>query len=114
MESKRIYMRWPDFERSIGKAFQELREGKELFDVTLACKDGKLEAHKVILSSCSPVLKDILKDIIKDNLISEGAAIGWMADFGEYTPVEVKLDPSWDKASHTFHNHYPYEWTKIN
>lgn len=55
-------MRWPDFERSIGKAFQELREGKELFDVTLACKDGKLEAHKVILSSCSPVLKDIIKD----------------------------------------------------
>ena len=55
-------MRWPDLERSIGKAFQELREGKELFDVTLACKDGKLEAHKVILSSCSPVLKDIIKD----------------------------------------------------
>ena len=41
-----------DFEDN---AFGELREGKDLTDVTLACEDGQqVETHKVVLTSSSP------------------------------------------------------------
>ena len=52
---------WNEYESNFSVAFQDLRQEKEFFDVTLACKDGQLEAHKVILSSCSTFFKDILK-----------------------------------------------------
>ena len=34
--------------------FRELSEEKDFFDVTLACDDSQIQAHKVILSACSP------------------------------------------------------------
>ena len=40
-------------------SFQELRTGEELFDVTLACGDKTLEAHKVVLSACSPFFRQV-------------------------------------------------------
>ncbi len=43
-------------------AFRELRQEKDFFDVTLTCDDDQqLEAHKVILSACSPFFRNILR-----------------------------------------------------
>jgi hypothetical protein len=42
-------------------AFRELRKDQDFFDVTLACDDNQIEAHKIILSACSPFFKGILK-----------------------------------------------------
>ena len=42
-------------------AFRELREDKDFFDVTLACDDEQLQAHKVILSACSPFFRTVLR-----------------------------------------------------
>jgi len=53
--------RWNDFESNISVAFRELREDKDFFDVTLACDDDQIQAHKVILSACSPFFRQILK-----------------------------------------------------
>merc|ERR1712096_592372 len=53
--------RWNDFESNISRAFRELREDKDFFDVTLACDDEQLQAHKVILSACSPFFRTILR-----------------------------------------------------
>ena len=39
--------------------FQELRTSEELFDVTLACEDKTLEAHKVILSTSSSFFRGV-------------------------------------------------------
>ena len=61
MGSENLCLSWNEYESNFSVAFQDLRQEKELFDVTLACKDGQLEAHKVILSSCSFFFKDILK-----------------------------------------------------
>jgi len=62
MESKEKFcLRWNDFESNISHAFQELREDKDFFDVTLACDDDQLQAHKVILSACSPFFRTILR-----------------------------------------------------
>merc|ERR1711915_99733 len=45
----------------ISSAFRELREDKDFFDVTLACDNEQLLAHKVILSACSPFFRAVLK-----------------------------------------------------
>merc|ERR1712129_85967 len=42
-----------DFLENYAGSFQELRKTQELCDVTLACGDRTIEAHKVVLASCS-------------------------------------------------------------
>jgi len=61
MASEKFCLRWNDFESTLPHAFRELREDKDFFDVTLACDDQQLQAHKVILSACSPFFRTILK-----------------------------------------------------
>ena len=60
MESEKFCLRWNDFETSISRAFKELREEKDFFDVTLVCDDSQIEAHKVILSAFYPFFRTIL------------------------------------------------------
>jgi len=59
--SEKFCLRWNDFETNISVAFRELREEKDFFDVTLACDDSQIQAHKVILSACSPFFRNILR-----------------------------------------------------
>jgi len=59
--SEKFCLRWNDFESNISVAFRELREDKDFFDVTLACDDEQIQAHKVILSACSPFFRTVLR-----------------------------------------------------
>jgi len=59
--TEKFCLRWNDFESNISKAFSEIREDKEFFDVTLACDDDQVPAHKVILSACSPFFRGVLR-----------------------------------------------------
>lgn len=59
--TEKFCLRWNDFESNISTAFQELREDKDFFDVTLACDDDQIQGHKVILSACSPFFRSILQ-----------------------------------------------------
>jgi hypothetical protein len=61
MESEKFCLRWNDFQTNISEAFRELREEKEFFDVNLACGDNQIQAHKVILSACSPFFRNVLR-----------------------------------------------------
>jgi len=61
MSSEKFCLRWNDFESNISVAFRELRDDKDFFDVTLACDDEQIQAHKVILSACSPFFRQILR-----------------------------------------------------
>jgi hypothetical protein len=61
MGSEKFCLRWNDFESNISLAFRELRNEKDFFDVTIACEDEQINAHKVILSACSPFFRDILR-----------------------------------------------------
>jgi len=61
MASEKFCLRWNDFESNISSAFKELRDDKDFFDVTLACDDEQLQAHKVILSACSPFFRNVLR-----------------------------------------------------
>jgi len=58
---EKFCLRWNDFDRNISGALKELREDKDFFDVTLACDDDQIQAHKVILSACSPFFRSILR-----------------------------------------------------
>jgi len=54
-------LKWNEFEVNVSTAFRQLRDDKDFFDVTLACDGHQLEAHKVILSACSPFFRNVLK-----------------------------------------------------
>jgi len=41
--------------------WKKLQMETDFYDVTLACDDNQVQAHKVVLSSCSPVLKKLLR-----------------------------------------------------
>ena len=53
-------LRWQHYEASLITAFQEMKSDGELVDVTLACDEGQLQAHRVVLSACSSVFREIL------------------------------------------------------
>ena len=56
------HLKQNDFEPNISNALRELREEKDFFDVTLACDDSQIQAHKVILSACSSFFRNVLRD----------------------------------------------------
>ena len=59
--SPKLSLRWNDFETNIRVAFRELREENDFCDVTLACDDEQIQAHKVILSACSTFFRNVLR-----------------------------------------------------
>ncbi|XP_023331613.1 transcription factor GAGA isoform X4 [Eurytemora carolleeae] len=61
MATEKFCLKWNDFESNISVAFRDLRDEKEFFDITLACEDNQIQAHKVILSACSPFFRNMLK-----------------------------------------------------
>ena len=99
--TEKLCLQWNDFKDNISCSFGELREDKDLTDVTLACEDGKqMEAHKVILAASSPFFKDILKKnkhphplIYMRDLKSEDLlAIIDFLYFGEANVLQENLD----------------------
>merc|ERR1711934_1336585 len=59
--SKKLCLKWNDFQDNTRCAFGNLREDNDFVDVTLACEDGQqVEAHKVILASSSPFFQKLL------------------------------------------------------
>jgi len=61
MGSEKFCLRWNDFQSNISNALEDLRNDKDFFDVTLACEDEQIQAHKVILSACSPFFRNVLR-----------------------------------------------------
>ncbi|WP_408008163.1 alpha-glucosidase [Pseudalkalibacillus sp. A8] len=51
------------------------------------------------------------KSVIKENLIDFGLD-GWMADFGEYLPTDIKLSNG--QPATIMHNAWPALWAKVN
>ena len=60
--SEQLYLQWSDFKDNIISSFGSLRKENDFSDVTLVSGDGhQVDSHKVVLSSGSPVFKNILK-----------------------------------------------------
>ena len=61
MDDTGVELEWKGFTLTTGRAFQSLFEDEDLTDVTLTCEENaSIEAHKVILSSCSEFFAKIL------------------------------------------------------
>lgn len=60
-QGEKFCLRWNEFETNISTSFRTLREDKDFFDVTLACGDHQIQAHKLILGACSSFFKCIFK-----------------------------------------------------
>lgn len=54
-------LRWNDFHSNLSQSFHALLEGEDLVDVTLAAGGQYVQAHKLILSVCSPYFKELFK-----------------------------------------------------
>ena len=64
MTEEKMNLSWNKFNEITVTAFKHLGRSKDFADVTLACEDGEtVQAHRAILSSCSPVLAKILLQI---------------------------------------------------
>ena len=60
--SEQLCVQWSDFKDNIISSFGILRKENDFTDVTLVSGDGhQIDSHKVVLSSGSPVFKNILK-----------------------------------------------------
>ena len=58
---EKFCLKWDDFQKNIGSSFRELQLSNDFSDVTLVCEEGQqIEAHKIILSACSPFFKSVL------------------------------------------------------
>ena len=59
--SEKFCLKWNEFEPNMVSSFRELRTDTEFSDVTLVCEeDQQVEAHKIILKSCSPFFSKVL------------------------------------------------------
>ena len=81
-------------------------------------KDAKGEDYLVTITTfpaamidfTNPEAYDWYKTIIKENMIGIGLS-GWMADFGEYLPMDCVL---YDGDPEEWHNKWPAVWAKMN
>ena len=61
MSEEKFCLKWNDFESNISSSFRDLREAKDLFDLTLLCGEfHQFQAHKVVLSASSPFFRRVL------------------------------------------------------
>jgi len=52
---------WGDFTSNLSMTVKDLRNDADFLDVSIACEDETIEAHKVILSAASPFFRNLLK-----------------------------------------------------
>lgn len=138
---KRLYWNWvlnendyPNLKEEIKKLDQEhiafltyicpfLLENETLFNEAKANgylafnKEGDVykedfgEFYCGIVDLTNPNAFNWYKDVIKHNIIDLGIR-GWMADFGEYLPVDCVLHNGVDAK--LMHNEWPVLWAKCN
>lgn len=61
-DKKAFHLRWDNHMESMRTLFERSYYDQAFTDVTISCPDGKLQAHKLILSACSPYFETVFKD----------------------------------------------------
>lgn len=93
--SEKFSLKWNDYQSNWNKTINDLRKDTDLADVTLISDDKvKFSAHKILISSCSNILKFILKDNTHPNpfLFLGGVSsvnIGYILDYIYYGEVNI-------------------------
>ena len=58
---EKFCLKWNDFESNISSSFKDIKDEKDFMDVTLACEESQVAAHKVVLSACSSFFRSVLR-----------------------------------------------------
>ncbi|XP_034254290.1 protein tramtrack, beta isoform-like isoform X11 [Thrips palmi] len=61
IDAEQFSLRWNNFHNNLTAGFHDLLLGEDLVDVTLAAEGKFVQAHKMVLSVCSPYFKDLFK-----------------------------------------------------
>ena len=61
MENQKFCLTWKDYNSHFCREFGEFRKQEDFFDVTLACEENSVTAHKIVLSAASEFFKTILR-----------------------------------------------------
>lgn len=61
MSHKSFHLRWNNHLQNLRSLFETLYSQQDLVDVTLSCSDGILNAHKLVLTACSPYFESVFK-----------------------------------------------------
>ena len=73
MDQEKYSLMWKYFPDHLRSILQNMMESDDLTDVTLMCEDQiQFKAHKVILSACSEVFKDIIKSMLDSVIYLRG------------------------------------------
>ena len=72
-----------------------------------------LSIQFAMLDFTNPAARKWAEDIVINNMLEEASAVGWMADFGEYTPMDI-VPQNYSNNVHSYHNQYPLDWAKTN
>jgi len=59
--NQKFCLTWKDYNSNFSKEFDECRKHEDFFDVSIACEDSVLTAHKIVLSAASDFFKNILR-----------------------------------------------------
>ena len=65
MTDENYCLRLNSFGSSVQNTWQQLQNEGDFCDVTLACEDKQIQAHKIVICSSSPVLKSIVKSVVR-------------------------------------------------
>ena len=61
-DGEKFCLRWNELEANLSSAVRDLRDNKELFDLTLACDDDQhIQVHRVVLSASSSFFRNLLR-----------------------------------------------------
>ena len=105
--SEKFSLKWEDYQSNWNKCLTELRNETDFADVILISDDKvKFSAHKILLSSCSSMLKFILKSSNNANplLFLGGVSsvnLGYILDYiyqGEVNIYQEQLDSFLESA----------------
>jgi len=69
MEEEKYLLKWNEFESNLSEGLRTCRLDHNFCDVTLACEEDQLQAHKVILTASSNFFKKILTSNIHQHTI---------------------------------------------
>ena len=62
MTSEKFSLKWKDLQQNMVNYYRDLRKEADFCDVTLVCEgEHQIEAHRIILSACSPFFSTVLK-----------------------------------------------------
>lgn len=60
--TQQFCLRWNNYQTNLTSVFDQLLQNESFVDVTLACDDNSIKAHKMVLSACSPYFQSLFFD----------------------------------------------------